>query len=90
MKKQIVKAKNAKYLFTANKPGIGISYQDSRFGRNYDIGTCATSRGRCIITWGLSASREELLPGVYYVQVGDVWTPNGPRENFEAILQEER
>jgi hypothetical protein len=79
MKKQILKCKNAKHLFTPHKPGAGVTYSDSRFGRGYDIGTCTTSRGRCIITWGLNASHDELLPDVTYVQVGP---------NFEAILEE--
>lgn len=79
MRKQIIKGWGAKHLFTPHKPGIGVTYSDSRFGRNYDIGTCATSRGRCIITWGLNASRDELLPGVTYVRINNF---------LEAILEE--
>jgi hypothetical protein len=86
MKKKTIKARNAKWLFCPHLAGLGITYKDPRFGKQYDFGTCTTSRGKMLITWGLNASAADLVDGVDYVCLGNVWENGGTRANYEAII----
>lgn len=86
MKKQVIKGKNWIYLFSPHKSGIGITYTDTRFNTSYDIGMCSTSRGKCLITWGLNADPDNLVAGCDYVRLESAWSRDGNRGTIEAIL----
>jgi len=88
-RKQTIKAKNCKHFcHSLNRPNLGMNFTDTRHKGDYDLGICSTSRGRCLVSWGLNLTKEELLSGVFYVYVGMVWDVSGKRENFELILRE--
>lgn len=79
-KHRIIEAKKLHYLFCPHKAGLGITYNDPRFPKAYDIGLAKTGRGDCIITWGLNLAAHEIPENMYAVRTAE--------NNHEIILEE--
>lgn len=88
-KPNIHKCWNLKHLFTPSKAGIGVFYHDNRFKSQYDVGICTTTKGRCVVSWGLNLRKSELIEDCEFVLTGQVMNSSTKkkRDNYEMILE---